>query len=169
MSDPVDPVQPGQYPDEYLRPPPDAIAFAQDIENEITPGTPQWQEYLKWVNRPFAERKTPRELRDGCILAGLYARTVLGQRGRKRPTDEFSVFCWEAVTNDPCVWAVVLNHKGAYRAALVRIPEDTPVTSSAPRVYGDALTHIRWLGSPTLNNDTARRHAQKYVDKSSKT
>ncbi len=62
----------------HLMPPAEHIAEAEKIERSVTQG--ERALYLEWMNgRPFSERKTARDIRDGCILTGCFRRYVRGE------------------------------------------------------------------------------------------
>ncbi len=61
------------------------IDWAKSIEAALTPEQkPLYLEFLG--DRPMSQRKTEVEIRDGCILTGLYWRTVLKplEEGRRK-------------------------------------------------------------------------------------
>ena len=61
--------------DQHLMPPPEDLDWALKVEAEAKRFPETWASYTAWLNnKPISERYTPRELRDGCILTGLYVR-----------------------------------------------------------------------------------------------
>ena len=59
--------------DSHLLPPQADIDAALKIEKSVKPS--ERERYLEYMNNvPMSARKTPRELRDGCILSQLFNR-----------------------------------------------------------------------------------------------
>jgi hypothetical protein len=61
--------------DSHLLPPQQDIDWALSVEKSLKPSEKSiYLEYLD--NKPMSVRKSARELRDGCILTGLFVRSV---------------------------------------------------------------------------------------------
>jgi hypothetical protein len=61
--------------DQHLLPPKQDIDWALGVEND--PQTKQdWDSYMDYMDQvPMSKRSSPRDIRDGCILTGLYLRS----------------------------------------------------------------------------------------------